>query len=1431
MKVVRNSRLLRFSGLILCVMVWLANSGNPPTGRTGAPFDSSTCGACHNGGNFNGEVSIEGLPGTIQSNQVYPLTLTMNVTSGNPTEGGFQLVVVDANNGNAGNLANVDNQVGTEFFGGREYAEQRGGKAISGGTVSWNFNWTSPVTVPGNQVKFYYIGNFTNNNNLSSGDFTVTANVSVPFSGPPPVTATITNTTNVLCFGGNTGSATVEGDGGVPPYTYLWSNGQTTATATNLPVGTYTATVTGSGGSGTATASTTITQPSAVNLTATTPGVLNCAVGEVTSTATATGGISPYEYFWSNGQTGATATFNAPGAYNVTASDANGCTKVLAVNVTENVVQPTVAASSNGDITCTTNQVTLSGNGSSQGPNFTYLWTTTDGNIVSGGTTLTPTVNDCGTYILTVTNTTNGCSNSASTMVECFIDPPNISVNNTGPLTCTVQNVELQGNSTVPDVDFYWTGPNGFISTDQNPVVSAPGSYTLVVTNSANSCTNSAVTVVAQNVIPPTDTTHVSGQITCTDPEVRIFMTTNIQNATFQWTGPNGFTSTQRMDTIAVPGDYIGVVTNPANGCKSRDTITVVQNTTPPGASASASGPITCLNASVQLTGEPSGMNTYQWTGPNNFTSNVQNPVVNAAGPYQLVVTSSANGCSSSASVAVVQNTTPPVASIAPPGNLNCNNQTLQLNGTGSSQGVNFDYQWSTTNGEIISGDTSLVPVIGAPGTYLLAVTNTSNGCTASASTVVLESPAVTLSTSNTPVSCFGGSDGVASATGSGGSGAFSYLWSTGATTSTISGLTAGTYIVSVTDAENCTASATVVVAQPSALSANATATGETALGANDGTASAAPTGGTPTYAYSWNTGATTAQITGLAPGSYTVSVTDANGCTSVQVVTVNAFGCTLTATITSEDVSCNGVNDGTASVAVSGAADPVAYNWSNGETTPSVANLAPGTYTVSVVDGNNCPAVLTTIINEPSAVAPNATATGETGSGANDGTATASPTGGAGGYTYLWSNSGATATITNLAPGTYTVSVTDDNGCTGIQTVNVNSFNCAVSAAVTLGNVSCFGGADGQATVVLSGGQLPYSYLWSNGAITATVTNLAAGSYTVTAADGAGCTVVETATIGQPAALAVEVIAIQNVVCPTSPTGSANIDVSGGTAPYLISGNLTNLPAGQYSVVVTDFNQCSATATFSISATDATPPTINCPANIYVCGADFVTYPAATASDDCGLSGNPVLISGQTSGSAFNDGTTTQVFRATDLAGNTSTCSFSVVVYPIPDIFFDGATNDNNGLGVGTISITAVGGGGNYVYTWNRNGQFFSNNEDLTGLNAGSYTLTISDGNGCTSALSPIVINNTVGTDAPGELGSVRLWPNPATSNIQLELMDIDVQHAVILDTRGRLVKELNPLWLQNEISVAELSSGMYFLRITTTQGKILSLRFMKSS
>lgn len=1089
--------------------------------------------------------------------------------------------------------------------------------------------------------------------------------------------ATVASIENVRCIGTNTGKITLSVSGGIGPYTYNWSNGMNTNTPTlnNVPGGTYSVTVTPAQGSSTTLEDILVEAPPSaitVQLVETLPPGCNGVAGAML--VEADGGWSNHEYLWNNGQNTPELNNVLAGTYTVSVTDQGGCVKsqsfVLspAPPMTASIAPPPA-------ITCA--QATAQLNATASAGDFvTYNWFASNGGtIVSGGTSLTPTVGSAGTYVLQVTNSQTTCVIYANTSVSNNIVPPTASAGTGGSINCSQTTAVLQGSgSTGTNFTYAWSATNGgnILSGGNTlaPTVNAAGTYILQVTNTTNGCTaTSSASVTGNNSSLPANAT--GGAISCTTNAVTLNVSGAPANATYTWTGPNNFSSAVQNPTVNDAGTYTVLVTD-ATGCSGTAVATVSNNVAAPGAIAMG-GTVTCISTSVVLNGSSATPNvTYAWTGPDNFISTNAAPTVSAVGNYTLVVTNPANGCTSSATTAVLASNTPPTASIAAPANLNCNNVQLQLNATNSTQGPQMEYQWSTTEGNIASGGFSLTPTITEAGIYILYVTNGLNGCTSTASVAVQESAPVSSTATASAVTCYGTANGTASVTPAGGNGTYAYAWSTGANTATVSGLTAGQYAVVVTDGEGCTASTSVTVDQPSVLVPNATATSQTANGLNDGTAAAAPTGGTAGYTYLWNDGQTTAAIANLAPGNYTVVITDANGCTAVQIVTVNAFNCALSAQLSATNVACFGGNNGTATVTLAGANDPVSFTWSTGANTAAVNNLTAGTYTVAILDGNNCPAQLNVVITEPSELLANATATHETASGANDGTASAAPVGGSGNFTYLWSNNQTTATITGLAPGTYTVTVSDANNCQSVRSVTVNSFDCAISTTLSATNVTCFGAANGTATVSLLGGTAPFTYVWSNGANTATAANLSAGTYTVAIVDNNGCNTSATIAIAQPPALLPSVATVTNTLCPNEATGLIDVNIAGGTAPYTYLWNngaptedLKDVLAGTYTVVVTDANNCTATAQATISSNDTQSPAIAANATTLALNANGTLAVSATdlnvqVSDNCGVVSYAIPPTNYT---CDDLGTHELVLTATDASGNTATAIVTVTI------------------------------------------------------------------------------------------------------------------------------------------------------------------------
>lgn len=502
--------------------------------------------------------------------------------------------------------------------------------------------------------------------------------------------------------------------------------------------------------------------------------------------------------------------------------------------------------------------------------------------------------------------------------------------------------------------------------------------------------------------------------------------------------------------------------------------------------------------------------------------------------------------------------------------------------GTASSAafGGTSPYSFLWSNGGTTQTITNL-----APGLYTVTVTDISN-CTAFQSVIVgaFGCPEITFDIITQEASCFGACDGEIDLEVVGGSAPYTYIWSNGLSTQDAQGLCAGDYTVTILDADGCTASGgPFVVEEPTAISVNAGSTDESGPDTNDGTAWAAPSGGVPPYAYAWSNGSVDSLITGLAPGEYTVVVTDAHLCTANDTVTVDPFTCYLTAVITHN--TCYQSCDGRIEVTLVNAVEPVTYFWNNGNTTPVIDSLCAGTFGLVASDASGCSAIASYSVEQPGEIEVNGGSTDETSTGLGDGTAWAAPTGGTLPYSYLWSNNSTDSLITNLVPGTYTVTVTDANNCQATGSVEVNPFACEGLVQSGFFNPTCNGNCSGAAGAVLLGGVGPVTYVWSTGDTTNNITNLCAGVYELTITDvGQNCISIEIFDLVAPDTM---VLTIDQIIHYNNLTaGIISITVSGGTQPYIYNWagpngymsteeDISGLSPGLYSLAVIDANGC----------------------------------------------------------------------------------------------------------------------------------------------------------------------------------------------------------------------------------------------------------------
>ncbi|MEM1319241.1 MAG: T9SS type A sorting domain-containing protein [Bacteroidota bacterium] len=1189
--------------------------------------------------------------------------------------------------------------------------------STSGGNIT---SGSSTLTPTVNAAGTYTLVVTDNNTGCSASDEAVVTQVADP---------SISSTqTNVSCHGTCDGSIDLTISGGAAPLTFDWSDNSLDGTEdpTGLCAGTFGITVIDANNC-MASSTITITEPSIMQASISGQTNISCASPTGTATVAVTGGTPSHSFLWSTGTTGATVSVMAAGTYTATVTDANNCTATAVATISSNATPPTADAGPDMQLNCNNMSVVLSGTNSSVG-SVTYQWTASaGGNIVSGATTTTPTVNAAGTYTLVVTDTNTGCSASDMAMVTQVADPS---------ISGVVTNVSCNGDSdgridlTIsggqPSFTFDWS--DNSLDGIEDPSGLSAGTFTVTVTD-ANNCIASATYVV--NEPSPLLLSGTTVNVDCNGSDngsIDLTVSGGTAPYDYDWSDDN-FDGMQDPTGLGA-GNYTVTVTD-NNNCTETASFTIDE---PNAISLSATSTnATCgqCNGTIDLTASGgNGLYTYLWQ-PGNLT--LEDPNGLCPGTYTVTVTDD-NGCTATLSEEVIES--PNLDGVVVTTDVSC---AGSCDGTVSaaitSGSPPYSYLWS--DGVITAVNTGV-----CAGTYTVTVTD-NNGCTITSSGVVNEPlELVITSRTITNVSCNGACDGSAEINAGGGTMPYTYSLN-GApqvSTNSFTDLCAGSYLVVVTDANGCTVASGFTITEPDILSPNASATGETSAGANDGTATAAPTGGTPLYTYLWSNSAVTSSITGLSPGAYTVTVTDQNNCIATETIVVNAFDCTnITVGIVGDDIACNGEATGQATAQIMGFSTMVSYNWSNGGTTASISGLIAGTYTVTVTDSDNCSATASVVINQPPPIILTVTSTPVSMAGLSDGTATANVSGGTGfPYTYAWDNNAITQTINNLPAGVYCVTVADGNSCSAEACTTVEGIDCSnFSATVSTTDVTCNGFSDGSAVATPVGGTSPYSYAWSGiNSGEASVNGLSADTYTVTITDAQGCTATETFTITEPPALTLSV-----TTTPTSMAGAtdgtATANVGGGTMPYsyLWSQNdnaqtATGLAAGDYCVTVTDANGCT------IEGCGRVEDGVNCN-NFSISG--MTTNVSCNGGNDGVISVTPTgtapftyAWSGVSSMEDTVDGLSagTYTVTVTDAVGCMDAMSF-IVMEPTPINIGVRLLNQTLCFGTcdGVIELSPSGGTQPYDIQWGHADIGFV----IDSLCAGTYSFTVTDANGCT--------------------------------------------------------------------------------------------------
>ena len=841
---------------------------------------------------------------------------------------------------------------------------------------------------------------------------------------------------------------------------------------------------------------------------------------------------------------------------------------------------------------------------------------------------------------------------------------------------------------------------------------------------------------------------QISGS-TCGAPTTTLTAPPGFQTYTWMDSSFSTVVGSGQVTTIPTPSQTstYRVILTPYSGFGCPDTLSTILNIS--NLSVHATNDTTvCNGAGIQLAAGATGNMppfNYSWTPSTGLScTTCANPVATVTGTttYYLTVTDS-NGCSKYDTVHITAGTFAGVTttSQAP----SCSNST---NGSATASPVGglapYTYVWNTTPVQTTQTATNL-----GAGTYTVTVTD-NMGCVKTG-TVTITAPAMlNATTSNTPVNCYGQNNGSATTTVTGGTSPYNYSWNTQPvqTTQTATNLVTGAYTVTITDAHGCITTSNTNVSQPAQINASISSV-TNALCGSTGSASVITTGGTPAYTYSWNTQPvqTTQTASNLFAGTYTVTVTDAHGCSDTATGSIIQSS-SLSVPISKTDISCNGMNNGSITANPTGGIAPYTYSWNTQpvQTTQTITNLPPGTYTVNVIDNLGCQGTVTTTITQPNVL--NAfinNLTHVSCYGGSNGTAHVAVNGGTAGYTYQWNTVPAqtTPTASNLSAGTYNVTVTDANGCIDTTHVNINQPTSLEALIANSTNATC-GDPNGNASSVVSGGTPPYVYSWNTLPVqtTAMANNLTGGTYTVTVTDIKGCIDTAMVSILQSPAL-IATAAFTNITCHNAGNGTATATISGGTLPYTYTWsnsqttlNINNLTAGTYTFNATDNIGCIASANVTITepaVLDASITNVNdikCfdahngSANIIVTGG---TQPYTYLWNNGNTQPNPT---------GLDAGSYTATI--TDARGCTDTASMQIT-QPTEIMLTAEVLNIScMGSAQGAAQATVTGGTAPYTYAWNSAPVQTSAN--ATGLYPGSYTVTITDGNGCEKAANIVV-------------------------------------------------------------------------------------------
>lgn len=846
---------------------------------------------------------------------------------------------------------------------------------------------------------------------------------------------------------------------------------------------------------------------------------------------------------------------------------------------------------------------------------------------------------------------------------------------------------------------------------------------------------------------------------------------------------------------------------------------------------------------------------TYAWSkdGDPSFSPTTQNITGLTAGTYRVTFTDNLGYAKSKsfilkdpAPISIVVNSTSDVSCFGG------NNGAIDIDVTGGA--APYTYAWTTEGG---SGVNAIVQdqITLTAGTYAVQVSDR-NGCSTTLTGISIAQPNK-ITFAGSVVTKINGGQGSVILSVQGGTTPYAYLWTGSGPVvpnnekDIVGILIAGNYTVNITDDNGCKTDTTFFITNSHVMNAflsskqdvlcKGGSTGSITIGTEN-------VDGTPAYTWSPNVG-NTATVTNLSAGNYSVTVTD-NSTSAVVNIVIAEPASNLSVSLGRTNIICSNANNGILDANAAGGTLPYFYNWTKegqpydgGDETQ--INLSEGTYAVTVTDANNCKASAIQSITNPSIITFNGTVSDVTCEGAKkDGSVTLSNIqGGAGSYTYLWSNGMSSQNITLLAASNYTVTVTDANNCK-VSNNFVVGYAAPMTISFNKSNVTCNGAGNGALEAVINGGHTGFSYEWSTGALTQSISNLLPNvPYSVTVTDSKFCTKTATATIAEPAVLSIASVNQSNISCYGVNNGSITLNVTGGTPQYNYSwdqgagtsATASNLPAGAFNVTVTDANNCTTNGSYTITQPTALGLTEDVNAHVNpLCNGLSTGSITLTPSGGSGEY-EFALNNGEWTGNAVytNLAAGNYSFKLRDK--NAITCEFSLaqtIAITQPEAIGIVSTTSLDATQKspwnGSLNIVVTGGTSPLSFTLDKGG-IQQETGSFAGLAPDSYTISITDANNCAPVTSQLITISDATSISMADGSSLKIFPIPATDFINVEYNNIQSTkplHIVLYSISGKIMYEEKVpaetfMSGYHQINVTNMPKGVYILKVNDAAAK----------